>query len=211
VSISAGTVTEDSIQISWDPGNDTHRIDSPNGYNVYWDTVSGASTEGAYANSTTVSTTPTTISGLDPGTTYYFTVTTNTTYANPKNPGVSTTYESLRYPSTVSGDPSFVYPVEVQATTGCGDSYVPTSEVTGLTVDKDGTDIEVCWDPVHLTESCIEGFQILGAASPESETNFAPIASVGLTTCWTGDTTDGYFLAVAEGSGGTGPWGHFED
>jgi hypothetical protein len=209
VSITAGTVTDTSVDLSWNPGNDTHRIDGPNGYNVYWDTVSGSTTGGNYANSTSVSTTSTTVSGLDPGTTYHFTVTSNSTYANPSNPGVSTTYESLKYPTTVSGDPSFVYPVEVQATTACGGAYVPSSGVTGVTVTKTAGACEICWDPVHLSESCVEGYRVLGSSSAESDAGFSTVADVGLTNCWSGNPTEEYFVIVTRGSGGTGPWGHY--
>jgi hypothetical protein len=209
VSIETGTATETSVELSWDPGNHTHRIDNPDSYNVYWDTVSGASTGGNYANSTTVSSTSTTLSGLDPGTTYYFTVTSNSTYANPSNPGVSTTYESLRYPTTVSGDPSFVYPVEVQKPTQCGPAYVPASEVTGVTVEKSGGQTRICWDPVHLSEPCVEGYRVLGTASPDSDAGFSTIDDVGQDNCWTGSPSEEYLLVVTRGSGGTGPWGHY--
>jgi hypothetical protein len=205
VSITAGTVTDTSVALSWNPGNQTHRIDGTNGYTVYWDTVSGSATAGAYANSMTVSGTSATIGGLSPGTTYYFTVTSKSTYANPSNPGVATTYESLKYPTTVSGDPNFAYPVEVQATTACAAGYVPETPVTGLLMGKSGGAIDICWDPVHVADPCIEGYRILGAPTPEAPNNFSTVADVGLTQCWSGNPADGYFLVVTRASGGVGP------
>jgi hypothetical protein len=136
-------------------------------------------------------------------------VTSNATYANPSNPGVSTTYESLKYPTTISGDPSYAYPVEVQATTACAASHVPRIEVTGLTMAKTGGAIEICWDPVHVADPCIEGYRVLGAPTPESSTQFSTVADVGLTSCWSGNPANGYFLVVTHAGGGTGPWGHY--
>ena len=121
----------------------------------------------------------------------------------------TTTYESLKYPTTVSGDPSFVYPVEVQATTACGGAYVPVSAVTGLAVDKSGGGVEICWDPVHLSESCVEGYRVLGSGSFDTDAGFSTLADAGLTPCWSGNPPDTYFLVVTRGSGGTGPWEHY--
>jgi len=207
VAITAGGSTDTTLDVSWDPGNDVHRLD---GYRVYWDTDSGAAS--SYANSVDVpgaASTSTTLTGLDPGTTYYITVTSLSTFANPTRPTNPTTYESLIFPTQVSGDPSAVYPVEVQATT-TGGSCVPTDPVSGVTVAKAAPgSIQVCWLPT--ADPCALGYRVLGAASPASDTNFTPIADVGLETCWTGATgANGYFLVVLRGPGGEGPWGHFD-
>lgn len=196
--------TSTSVSLSWDPGLDTHRI---NGYKVYWDTDSGSSTGYAFnsvnnpGQASIVGTTAT-ISGLTTGQTYYFTVTSRSNFTDPST-NVTTTYESLLYPTQVSGDPSFVYPIEVQGATTC----IPTAEVTGLTVTKDPGGIKVCWGA--SVDPCTVGYQVLGANSPTSDANFTPIADVGLTNCWVGDPAQTYFLVIAKGSGGNGPWGHY--
>ena len=123
------------IDVSWNPGNDTHRID---GHKIYWDTDSGASTDYAFnsvdnAGQVTFNGTMATISGLTPGTDYFVTVTSLSTYSHVSNG--PTEYESLLYPTQVSGDPSFVYPVEVQAQT-TGGACTPTVEISGVNVDK---------------------------------------------------------------------------
>ena len=206
VTMTAGTATDTTLDVSWDPGLDTHRID---GYRVYWDTDSGAST--AYANFVDVpgaGNTSTTLTDLTPGTTYYITVTSLSTYANPTRPTNPTTYESLLFPTQVSGDPSNVYPVEVQAST-TGGACTPTEEIAGLTLDKaTGAEVTVCW--AATSDSCVDGYRVVGAADATSDANFAPLADVGLTTCWTGDPgTANYFLVVGRGTGGEGPWGHY--
>ena len=116
-----------------------------------------------------------------------------------------TTYESLLYPRQVTGDPSFVYPIEVQATTP--GACTPTTQVTGLRVSKSGGSCQICWDPV--TDPCLVGYRVLGASSPTSAAGFTTVADTGLETCWTGSPSQSYFLVVARGTGGTGPWGHY--
>jgi hypothetical protein len=197
-----------TVSLSWDPGRDTHRI---SGYKVYWGTTSGSG--GAYAfdsmrNPGQVSIAGTTalISGLSSGTTYFFTVTSLSAYRDPST-AVTTTYESILYPTQVSGDPAFVYPVEVQATT-TGGTCIPTAEVTGLTIQMAaGGAISICWDPV--ADACLQGYEVLGASSPTAAANFSVLAETGLETCWTGNPAEGYFLVAARGSGGTGPWGAY--
>jgi hypothetical protein len=207
-SITVTGATDTSVSLSWDPGLDTHRI---SGYKVYWDTDPGAASAYAFnsqANPGQASITGTsaTISGLTAGTTYYLTVTSLSDFTDPST-GVLRTYESILYPTQVSGDPSFVYPVEVQAQT-TGGACIPTAEVTGLTVDQDPAGIKVCWDPSD--DPCLAGYEVLGAATPEAAGNYTPIGDAGLATCWTGDPgADGYFLVVARGTGGNGPLGHF--
>jgi Fibronectin type III domain len=206
VSISTGAVTDTSVVVSWNPGNDTHRI---NGYKVYWDTDSGASSNYAFdsvANSgqVTFNGTSATISGLTPGTPYFFTVTTLSDYTDPSS-AVVTRYESIRYPTTASGDPNFAYPVEVMATT-TGGTCIPTQEVTGLTVDKLGPpNVHVCWNAT--SDPCAVGYDVLGSADMTNDASWSVIGQVGLTTCWDGDPP--YILVRVRGTGGTGPWGHY--
>jgi hypothetical protein len=221
LSIQVDGTTDTTIDISWNPGNDTSRI---NAYKVYWDTDSGsiddyAFNSGTHPGQVTFAGTSATISGLTAGTDYFITVTSLSDYANPgctdptPDPGECSAanptirYESIRFPTQVSGDPSFVYPIEVQGMT-TGGACTPTTEVTGLTVGKvGGGDIEICWDPV--SDPCLSGYQILGANTPESDANFNPVADLGLVTCWTGNPTESFFLVVAKGTGGNGPWGHY--
>lgn len=205
--ITATGSTGTTVSISWDPGLDTHRI---TGYKVYWDTDSGATTPYAFnsvSNPGQVSFagTTATISGLTPGTIYYFTVTSRSTFTDPST-SVTTSYESLLYPTQVSGDPSFVYPVEVQRAT-TGGSCIPTNEATGLTVTNSGGPIQICWNPV--SDPCLIGYKVLGADSPVSDAGFSTVADVGLTTCFTGSTSKKFFLVGARGTGGTGPWGAY--
>lgn len=203
-SITAGTTTNTTINLSWDPGLDTHRISS---YKIYWDTDSGSVNSYAFnsvANAGQVSFagTSATISGLTPGTTYYVTVTSRSIYTDPSS-GVVTTYESILYPTQVSGDPSFVYPTEVQATT-TSPTCIPTAEVANLTVNYNGPNFDFCWDAV--TDPCLQGYRLLGANSPESPANFTTVTDVGTgTICFTGAPAQGFFLVKARGTGGTGP------
>jgi hypothetical protein len=208
VTIQATGSTDTTVSLSWNPGNDTHRIV---GYKVYWDTDSGAASSYAFNSAAnpgqaTITGTTATITGLTAGTTYFFTVTTLATYTDPSS-GIVTNYESLLYPTQVSGDPSFVYPVEVQATT-TGGVCIPTAEVQGLTVDyASGGAITICWNAVN--DPCLQGYRVLGANTPEAAANFSTVADTGVGTCWTGTTASRYFLVVALGTGGNGPWGHY--
>jgi hypothetical protein len=207
-SIGVSGVTDTSVTIAWDPGLDTHRI---SGYKVYWDTDPGAASAYAFnsqanAGQVAFAGTSATISGLTAGTTYYLSVTSLSDFTDPST-SVTRTYESILYPTQVSGDPSFVYPVEVQALT-TGGTCIPTTEVANLTVAHDPAGIKICWDPAN--DPCLVGYEILGAATPESAANFAPVADVGLVTCWAGDPgASSFFLVTARGTGGNGPWGHY--
>jgi Fibronectin type III domain len=208
LSMTVSGTTDTTASITWDPGRDTHRI---SGYKVYWGTTSGSG--GPYAFDSTrnpgqvaIAGTTATISGLSPGTTYYVTVTSLSAYQDPSS-GVTTTYESLLYPTQVSGDPAFVYPIEVQATT-TGGTCIPAVEVTNLTLQTaTGGAITFCWDPV--SDPCLQGYEILQAPSPTAAGNFSVLADTGTGTCFTGNAPFGYFLVVARGTGGTGPWGAY--
>jgi hypothetical protein len=204
VSITAGTATDTSVPLSWNPGNDAHRI---SGYKIYWDTDPGAATAYAFNSVTNAAQvafagTSATISGLTPGTTYYFTVTSLSSYTDPSS-GINTSYESIKYPTTVSGDPAFSYPVEVQkATTGGG--CAATATITGVTVGKASPNVHVCWTPT--ADACAVGYDVLGASSPNSAANFSVVGQVGLTSCWDGNPASTYILVRARGTGGNGPF-----
>ena len=207
VSITAGAVTGTTAALSWNPGNDTHRI---LGYKIYWDTDPGASTAYAFnsvANAGQVAFvgTSATISGLTPGTTYYFTVTSLSDFTDPSS-SVVTRYESIRYPTTVAGDPTFSYPVEVTATT-TGGTCVPTLPVNGLTVDKANPNVHVCWTPT--ADACAVGYDVLASDDATSDVGFSVVGQVGLTSCWDGNPSQKYLLVRARGTGGNGPWGHY--
>lgn len=207
LSITATGTTTSSVSLSWNPGNDTHRI---NGYKIYWDTDSGSGSSYAFNSDThsgqvSFSGTTATISGLLSGTTYYFTVTSKGNYTDPSS-SITTTYESILYPTQVSGDPSFVYPVEVQATT-TSPTCIPTVEVTNLTLGKAGGQIQFCWDPV--TDVCLQGYDVIGSDTL-SPAGFSTVGQVGAgSTCWTGNPSQSFYLVISRGTGGTGPWGHF--
>lgn len=210
-SISVTAETDHTVSLSWDPGLITHRI---TGYKIYWDTDSGSATDYAFnsdddPNQVSFAGTTADISGLDAGTDYYFTVTSLTVY--PPDPNTQTlprhTYESILYPTVVSGDPSFVYPVEVQATT-TGGVCIPTEEISGVTVDDaGGGDIQICWSP--SSDPCLTGYQILGSMTADSDAGFTPVADLGPQTCWTGSPAETFFIVVVRGTGGNGPWGHY--
>lgn len=208
-SISVTNVTDTTVLLSWDPGLITSRIDS---YKIYWDTDSGSGSTYAFnsvddAGQVSFAGTTATISGLTPGTDYFFTVTSMATYPPDANtPLPQNTYESILYPTTVSGDPSFVYPVEVQATT-TGGTCIPTEEATGVTVTETMGTTEICWDA--STDLCATGYQILGSPSADSDAGYAPVADVGLQTCWSGTPPDTFFIVTVKGTGGNGPWGHY--
>jgi|GEM_PF-1147071 len=209
-SISVTGQTQMTVSLSWDPGLDTHRI---NGYKIYWDTDSGSGSPYAFnsvANAGQVSFagTTATISGLTPGTNYYFTVTSLSNWTDPSTLVVHS-YESLLYPTQVSGDPAFIYPVEVLGAT-TPNTCIPTAEVTGLTVSYTAVpgEVQVCWNPV--VDACLTGYRVLSGNSASSDAGFLPAANVGAAaTCWTGSPTEIFYLVVANGTGGTGPWGHY--
>jgi len=193
--------------LSWNPGNDTHRLA---GYKVYWDTDSGSANNYAFnsvtnAGQVVFAGASATISGLTPGTTYYFTVTSLSDFTDPSS-GIQTRYESIRYPTTVSGDPSFSYPIEVQKAT-TGGACVPTQEVSGLTVNKANPNVHVCWTPT--SDACATGYDILASDDATSDAAWSVAGQVGLTGCWDGNPSQKYLLVRLHGPGGNGPWGHY--
>jgi len=207
LSITVTGATDTSVSLSWNPGLDTHRID---GYKIYWDTDSGASTPYAFnsesnAGQASITGTSAVISGLAPGTAYHLTVTALSTFTDPST-GLATRFESDRYPTQLSGDPDFVYPIEVLATT-TGGTCIPTSPITGVTVSHDGSGVQICWDP--SSDACLAGYEILGADTAESAAGFSAVADTGLVTCWNGNPASRYFLVTVRGTGGNGPWGHY--
>jgi len=202
ISVTGGTTTDDSVQLSWDPGTETDEID---GYAVHWGPVSGVSVP--YPNRTaqpaTAGTTAT-IGSLQPGTEYFFTVTSLSDYENPATL-VTKTFESMLFPMTIEANGGGLVPVEVSATTTCT-SGIPPVEIQALTVDKLATpQYEICWEP--STNACITGYEILGASSPEDPGNFSVLAThTGPGSCYTlDDPVEEYFLVRATGTGGSGP------
>jgi hypothetical protein len=201
VTVDTQNITDHTMPLSWDPGLVTDRID---GYKVYWDTETGGGLDG-YDNSLTqmgAGNTSATLTSLDRGTQYFVTVTSLSDFTDPAS-GITTTYESLLYPTTMSADPSPL-PIEAIASTTC----TPADEIGGVMVGKPGgTDIRISWSP--STDLCLTGYQILGADTPELETNFSPVVEdTGLVEYWDFDPTESYFLVLSKGTGGTGPWGH---
>ncbi len=204
VTIANGGRTDTTVSLNWNPGNDTRRI---SGYKIYWDTDSGGASPYAFnsqANPGQVSIvgSTATISGLQRGTSYFFTVTALSTFTDPSS-GIVTTYESEKYPTQIYGDPDLAYPLEVLQTTTC----TPGAEVSGLHVDRDPAGIKVCWDA--SADPCAQGYEVLGSDTAGSAAGYTTLASVSGTTCWTGNPTQRYFLVVVRGVGATGPWGHY--
>jgi len=60
-----------------------------------------------------------------------------------------------------------------------------------------------------VSDPCLQGYEILSAPSPTAAGNFSVLADTGPGACFTGSAPFGYFLVVARGSGGTGPWGAY--
>jgi hypothetical protein len=122
-SVTVGTVTDTSVQLTWDPGLLPDAEDRIDGFRVHWDTDSGNASSYAFdsvANPGQVSFAgaSATISGLSPGTTYFFTVTSVSTFSDQSTSG-STTYESLLFPEQIPAVPVDL-PVEVSAMTTGG-------------------------------------------------------------------------------------------
>jgi hypothetical protein len=208
LSITVTGAGESSVDLSWNPGNNTTYIHD---YKIYWDTDSGSATPYAFNSvdnpaQASIAGTTATISGLDPDTEYFFTVTSLSDYESPDS-GLVVRHESVVYPTQVSGDPDHVYPVEVMAQTA-GAGCIPTEEVQNLVIGKVGADLEICWDAV--TDPCLEGYDILGSDTVDSAAGFSTVGSTAnATTCWTGNPAGTYFIVTARGSAGNGPWGHY--
>ena len=203
LSVTEDGKTETTIDISWNPGNETARID---GYKVYWSTQSGADApyefdSDANPGQITINATSATISGLTSGTEYFITVTSLSDFTDPAS-GVTTQYESLLFPTQVAGGPEPI-PAEINVMTD-GGLCVPTEEVTGVLASKSGNQVELCWDP--SSDPCLDGYQILEAADPSDPGNFQVVVpDTGLSTCQVFDPTETYLKVVVRGSGGTGP------
>ena len=117
-----------------------------------------------------------------------------------------TTYESLLFPTMTSGAVGPLPPELATSTTG--GVCTPTTEVTGVSVTKSGTNIEMCW--AASADPCVDGYTILGANSREPAGSFSSVVpDTGLVTCHTFNPSETYFIVVGKGTGGTGPWGHF--
>jgi len=196
LSVTATVLDDDSIEISWNPGLDTQRIDE---YRVYWDTDSGAVT--AYAHSLTqpaAAGTSVVLDGLAPGTEHFFTVTSLSDFTDPASE-VVTTYESVIYPASVPADP-VPLPVEVSATTTC----TPSAEVSGVMVNKTVDGIQICWDA--SADPCLRSYEVLGADTPEAPENFVALDEIPVpTACTDLDPTQTFFQVRVKGVGATGP------
>lgn len=209
ISISSTNETDTTIDISWDPGTITHHI---SGYKVYWDTDSGSSSSYSFdsvnnAGQVSIVGTTATISGLTAGNDYYITVTAMSDYYTDPFSGVTTTYESLLFPTAAPGAGGPLPPELVATTTG--GACTPTEVITGVTMDKAGPGaVEICW--TASADTCVTTYEILHANSPESAANFSTeVADTGGATCHTFSPPDGSFIILGKGTGGTGPWGHF--
>jgi len=202
-----GTGTE-TVDLAWNPGNDTTYID---GYKIYWDTDSGSASPYAFnsvdhAGQVSIGGTTATISGLDPNTDYFFTVASYSDYQSPDS-SLTVRHESVLYPTQVSGDPDHVYPVELMASTG-GGGCIPAAEVLNLTVGKTGGQIELCWDP--STDPCLAGYDVMGSDTNDSAAGFSSLGNTdSATTCWVGNPTEDNFIVTVRGTGDDGPWGHY--
>jgi len=122
-SVAVGALTETSVELTWDPGLLPDAEDRIDGFRVHWDTDSGNASPYAFdsvANPGQVSFAgaAATISGLSPGTTYFFTVTSVSTFSDQSASG-STTYQSMLFPEQIPAVPVDL-PVEVSATTTGG-------------------------------------------------------------------------------------------
>jgi len=196
-----------SVDLSWNPGNETSYIDD---YKIYWGTSSGALTPYSFnsvdnVGQVSITDTTATIFGLDADTDYFFAVTSISDYQSPSS-GLVVRHESMLYPTQVSGDPDHVYPIEVMAHTSCG--AVPTVEVQNLVLATSGSQVELCWDAAE--DSCLEGYDVLGSDTPDSAAGYSVIGTTdGATTCWLGSPSQRYFIVTVRGAGGSGPWGHY--
>jgi hypothetical protein len=214
VSIQVDAALDGSVQLSWNPGDETY-IDR---YKVYWGPASGAYDSNSDDDSSqitgdlSVGNNSVIVTGLTNGVSYYFTVSALRSYANPgpgdSDPSVKNStfeFESPLFPVLGTTDPDFDYPSEVGAVPGAG--CFPVAEVRGLSVVKSGADLEFCWDAAE--DSCLSGYELLGSNDASSDAGWGSVADPGAATCWTGSPDAGYYLVVGDGPGGHGPWGHY--
>jgi hypothetical protein len=222
-SITVGTVTDTTVQLSWDPGAITSRIGSSSGdYRVYWDSNSGsvdsyASNSSTHPGNASIVGTTATIGGLTPGVQYFFTVTLLSDFTDPGtclyDSCQSTEYESLLFPSQVSGGPVPI-PQEVTATTASGTDAgaVPDGDnVPGvpLTLGKPGGGmLELSW-----SASCVGSdtdYEVYEGAIGGNFTSHTQVV------CTTGGSTvtqiapsigDRYYLVVPHNGSVEGSYG----
>jgi hypothetical protein len=50
---------------------------------------------------------------------------------------------------------------------------------------------------------------VLASDNASNDVSWTVVGPVGLTTCWDGDPGHAYLLVRARGTGGNGPWGHY--
>jgi hypothetical protein len=208
VSVTVTGTTSTEVTLSWDPGA-TDFIDR---HKIYWGTTLGDFSHdsdvngGQVSGSLTVGNTSATVTGLTAGTPYYFTVTSLDSYTNPST-GVTVEYESPIFFTKDVCDPDFDYPDAVGAVPGSG--CIPAGVARNLTVTKlGGGDIEYCWDATP--GSCVDEYELLGSNDATSDAGWASAGDPGIATCITVANPDKvYYLSVAEGAGGYGPWGHY--
>jgi len=215
LSISVNGMTDTTVSISWDPGNQLGFVDRAK---VYWDTDSGSATPYAFNSDTqtgqvTFGANSATITGLTPGQTYYFTVTLLDSFTEPgSSPVLTLEYESFLFPQGFTGN-GIAYPAQVQAATtspGC----TPMAEVQNLHVDYGpGTDLAFSWDA--LVDPCLDHYVLLEGPTPSSAGAFTTLAQPAVPS-FTGPTsvipskTGTYYLVYAAGASGQhGPLGHY--
>lgn len=201
-------VTGDSVGLAWDPPLVADFID---GWKVYWDIDSGVDTaydfdsernpgQVAFDGASAV------VSGLDPQTTYHFTVTALSTYTDPSTQ-VDTPYESLLFPEQVTG-PSTAYPVEVSATTTDGSGCPPVDEMVGLRLRRIDQSVQFCWDPV--VDPCADRVRLRSSDAADTDAGFGVMDDGPTAGCRTVPAPAGFFLGTLLGaSGDEGPWGHY--
>jgi hypothetical protein len=100
--------------------------------------------------------------------------------------------------------------VEVQATTTtvCLAGGPATTEVNGLTVDKLSPNQRFCWAATQ--DSCAVGYDVLASDDKTSDANWTVVSQIGLTPCWAGNPSQKFYLIRTRGTGGDGPWGHYQ-
>ena len=209
------SVTDAEVGLSWNPGTIVDHID---GYKVYWGVQSGTAAadpnnpypfDSVSNNSqATFDGTSAVITGLTPGTQYYFTVTALSNYDNPANSD-EFIYESLLFPRQAPAVP-VALPIEVTEATSNTCTAGEVAEVTGLTLRNVGpTTLDICWNQMFPADPCVTGYEILHSAQPDNVST--SLVTVGRPNDCTqvdySDTNDplDYYLVRAIGTGGAGP------